>query len=53
MKAFLGTLVFTILVPGTFVGALPIVLGVTSRTPGSSGPRAAGLFLVLAGAAGN
>ncbi len=50
MKAFLGTLVFTILVPGTFVGALPIVLGVASRTSGSAGSRLAGLFLVLAGA---
>lgn len=51
MKAFLGTLVFTILVPGTFVAALPIVLGRNSSTPGSAGARVAGFFLVLVGAA--
>ena len=51
MKPFLGTLVFTILVPGAFVIVLPIFLGAVSRSPRTTGYGVAGLFLVLAGAA--
>ena len=51
MKALLGTLVFTILVPGAFVIGLPIMLGISSSTPGFVGSRTAGLLLILAGVA--
>ena len=50
MKPFLGTLVFTILVPGAFVIVLPVLLGTVSRSPNFTGYGAAGLFLVLVGA---
>ena len=51
MKALLGTLVFSILVPGAFVVAFPVALGMASRSPGFVGSRTAGLFLILVGAA--
>ncbi|MCI0854982.1 MAG: isoprenylcysteine carboxyl methyltransferase, partial [Chloroflexi bacterium] len=51
MKALLGTLVFSILVPGAFVVAIPVALGMASRSPGFVGSRTAGLFLILVGAA--
>ena len=50
MKALLGTLVFSILVPGAFVVAIPVALGMASRSPGFVGSRTAGLFLILVGA---
>ena len=51
MKALLGTLVFTFLVPGAFIGVLPVVIGMASRNPGFAGSRVAGFFLVLVGVA--
>ena len=50
MKPFLGTLVFTIFIPGAFVIVLPILLGMASRSHRFAGYYAAGPFLVLAGA---
>ena len=51
MKAFLGTLVFTISVPGLFVVALPIMLGMVSSSARLSGNFAVGIVLLLVGAA--
>jgi len=47
----LGTLLFTILVLGAFVIVLLILLGTVSGSPSFTGHGAAGLFLVLVGAA--
>ncbi len=50
MKPFLETLVFTILIPGSFVIVLPIFIGLASRSQPFAGYSAAGPFLILAGA---
>ncbi len=49
MKPFLGTLVFTIFIPGSFVIVLPIFIGLASRSQPFAGYSPAGPLLILAG----